>query len=322
MRSGRLKDWLSLCLCNALWASQFVLVKLAQDEVGPLVITALPMLAATLLLVPVVARERRRLGRTRRVPARDILAFAIIGVLGQVVAQLFVTWGSTRTPASNGALLQLTLPVATALMAFVLLGERMTALRWVSLALALAGVLVGAGIDFGSLELGRGVLVGNLLVFLGILGSAFYNVYGKKLLARYTPLEVLLYSYYAVCVVLVPTALALEPEALGRLPTLSLRTWTGLGLLAFGQYFLSMVVFLRVLSRLDATQAALSNYLIPFFGVVIAAIVLGERLTPAMLAGGALVLGSTLLVTVWEERLAARLRAGRALPAPPEGAPR
>ena len=63
-----------------------------------------------------------------------------------------------------------------------------------------------------------------------------------------------------------------------------------------------MVLFLNVLTRLDATQAALSNYLIPFFGVVIAGIVLHERLTGFMLAGGALVLASTLLVTVYEER--------------------
>jgi len=44
--------------------------------------------------------------------------------------------------------------------------------------------------------------------------------------------------------------------------------------LALFQYFLSMVIFLNVLTRLDATQAGLSNYLIPFFGVLIAAAVL------------------------------------------------
>jgi drug/metabolite transporter (DMT)-like permease len=63
-----------------------------------------------------------------------------------------------------------------------------------------------------------------------------------------------------------------------------------------------MVIFLNVLSRLDATQASLSNYLIPFFGLVIAAIVLHERLTLFMLVGGTLVLLSTLLITVYEER--------------------
>ena len=62
-----------------------------------------------------------------------------------------------------------------------------------------------------------------------------------------------------------------------------------------------MVIFLHVLTRLDATQAALSNYLIPFFGVLMAAVVLHERLTGFMMAGGLLALTSTLLITVvWD----------------------
>jgi drug/metabolite transporter (DMT)-like permease len=72
-------------------------------------------------------------------------------------------------------------------------------------------------------------------------------------------------------------------------------------LLAIFQYCLSMVIFLTVLTRLDATQASLSNYMIPFFGLVIAAVVLHERLTWFMILGGVLVLLSTLLVTVYEE---------------------
>jgi drug/metabolite transporter (DMT)-like permease len=72
-------------------------------------------------------------------------------------------------------------------------------------------------------------------------------------------------------------------------------------ILAIFQYFLSMVIFLNVLTRLDATQAAVSNYLIPFFGVVIAAIVLHERLTKFMVVGGIVVLASTLLVTVYDD---------------------
>jgi drug/metabolite transporter (DMT)-like permease len=54
--------------------------------------------------------------------------------------------------------------------------------------------------------------------------------------------------------------------------------------------------------RLDAIQAGLCNYLIPFFGVVLGAVVLDERLSWPMIAGGALVLGSTLLMTIWENK--------------------
>jgi drug/metabolite transporter (DMT)-like permease len=72
--------------------------------------------------------------------------------------------------------------------------------------------------------------------------------------------------------------------------------------LAFFQYFLAMLAFLNVLARLDATQAGLSNYLISFFGLITAFIVLHERLTKFMIFGGLLVLASTLLVTIGEGR--------------------
>jgi drug/metabolite transporter (DMT)-like permease len=135
---------------------------------------------------------------------------------------------------------------------------------------------------------------------------AFAPETGFGTLIQHTPLEVLLYSYYAVVATLLPLAVGLEPSGFGAMPGFGAKAWIGLRLLAVFQYGLSMVMFLNVLSRLDATQAALSNYLIPFFGLVIAWLVLGERLTPAMVAGGVLVLASTLLVTVYEERIAAR----------------
>jgi len=306
----RLRDWGLLLICNLTWASQFVMVKLVQQQMGPVFATFFPMALATLLLIPIVGREKRlssSAGRSVRLPPRDISEFILIGVLGQVVAQLFVTWGVRLSLASNAALLMLALPVSTAVMAFFFLGERMTPVRWLSFALALAGVLECSGIEWKELNLTSSkFLLGNLMIFFSVNGSAFYNAYSKKLLSRYSPLQVLLYSYYAVFAFLLPITLYAEPQGFRDLPHFNAVVWVGLILLALFQYFLSMVIFLNVLTRLDATQAALSNYLIPFFGVVIAAIVLQERLTKFMVAGGILVLASTLLVTVYEERHRAR----------------
>jgi len=303
---SRVRDWSLLLICNLIWASQFVMVKLVQRQIGPVFATFFPMTLATLMLIPIVRRERQRenLGRgPSRVPESDVLQFILIGVFGQVVAQLFITWGVRWSLASNAALLMLALPVSTAVMAYFVLGERMTPIRWLSFALAIAGVLECSGIDWRELNFTSGrFLAGNLLIFLSVNGSAFYNVYSKKLLGRYSPLRVLLYSYYAVFVFMLPIVLYVEPQGFRELPQFALPVWLGLIILAVFQYFLSMVIFLHVLARLDATQAGLSNYLIPFFGVLIAAVVLGERLSRFMVLGGVLVLGSTLLITVYEER--------------------
>src|SRR5581483_9603840 len=245
MRSHtRLGDWGLLLASNLIWASQFVLVKIVQRQMGPVSATFYPMLLSTLLLVPIVRRERGARGFAR-MPRRDIIQFAVLGIFGQVVAQLFITWGVNLSPASNGALLMLALPVSTAVMAFFLLGERMTPVRWLSFALALGGVLACSGIDWKELNFTSSrFLVGNLLIFASVNGSAFYNVFSKKLLETYSPLRVLLYSYYAVVLFLLPLTLALEPEGLRELPRFTPAVWGGLIVLALFQYFLSMVLFL------------------------------------------------------------------------------
>src|SRR5215831_3021963 len=199
--TAHLRDWGYLLLCNLIWASQFVMVKLVQEQMGPVFATFFPMTLATVLLIPIVRRERREnpVGPSAPMPKKDVLEFVLIGVLGQVVAQLFITWGVRLSLASNAALLMLALPVSTAIMAYCFLEERMSPIRWLSFALAIAGVLECSGVHWKELNLtSSGYLVGNLLIFLSVNGSAFYNAYSKKLLGTFSPLEVLLYSYYAV----------------------------------------------------------------------------------------------------------------------------
>jgi drug/metabolite transporter (DMT)-like permease len=312
----RLRDWILLLLCNLMWASQFVLVKIVQEQMGPVAATSFPMLISTLLLIPIVHWERRShpLRSQRRNFAKDAFQFMLIGVLGQVVAQLFITWGLRFSLASNAALLMLALPIATTVMAYFILREKMSPVRWLSFALAVAGVVECSGVAWKELNLtSKGYLLGNFLIFISVCGSAFYNVYSKKLLERYTPLQVLLYSYYFVIAFLMPITFYLEPGVFHQISSYTGRTWLGIALLAVFQYCLSMVIFLTVLTRLDATQASLSNYMIPFFGLLIAAIVLHERLTLPMIFGGTLVLLSTLLITVYEEH---RNKQPAILPAP------
>jgi drug/metabolite transporter (DMT)-like permease len=180
--------------------------------------------------------------------------------------------------------------------------ERMTVVRWVSFAVAIGGVLLCSGKDIHNLNLGSGYLAGNLLVLGGTLGSSFYNSYGKKMLERYSPMEMLFWTYVAMFVILTPLVIVQERDVLARIPHFTASTWVGLVLLTVLHNYLSMVLFLKALQRIEATQAALSTYLITFFGVPIAAIWLGERLNLVEIAGGILVLASTLLITLWEPR--------------------
>ncbi|MGD0226005.1 MAG: DMT family transporter [Terriglobia bacterium] len=296
-----MRSWLFLFSCNLMWALQFTCIKLVQDQVGSLFTVWAPMTLATIMLYPFIRAERKNSPPHGKRGWKDVLLFFILALFGVFPGQVLVTWGTRMSLASNAALLMLALPVCTALLAYLLLGEKMTGVRWVSFALAIFGVLLCSNFNLGNLNFGKGYLLGNLLIFSGVMGSSFYNSYGKKVMERYSPMEMLFYTYVAMFIIMTPLILHQERDVFARVPHFTWHTWIGLTSLTFFHNFLSMVLFLKALKQLDAIQAALSNYLITFFGLPIAAIWLGERLTVMAIFGGILVLASTLAITIWDE---------------------
>src|SRR5206468_7832725 len=153
-----MRSWFFLFSCNLMWALQFTCIKLVQDQVGALFTVWGPMTLATIMLYPLILRERRNSYAPR--PKRDILVYLLLALLGVFPGQVLVTWGTRMSLASNAALLMLTLPICTAISAFIFLGERMTGVRWLSFALAIIGVVFSSNLDFGRLDFGMGYLFG------------------------------------------------------------------------------------------------------------------------------------------------------------------
>lgn len=292
-------SWTLLIICNLMWALQFTCIKLTQDQVGPYFTVWGPMLLSTAFLLPFVWNDFYREGRR----LKDILVFAQLALLGVFPAQVLMTWGTQYSLASNAAILTLTLPVVTALFAFLILKEKMNEIRWLSFALAIIGVVLCSSGDIKSMDFSSQYALGNMLIFLAIVGNAYYNVGIKKIADRYTSMQLVFYTYVAMVILLTPLVLYYEPDIFARIPIFTGQTWTGIILLTVFHNFLSMILFFKALKVLDAMQVALSNYLITFMGLPIAAIWLGETLTGQVIAGGILVLLSTLIVTVVDYRM-------------------
>ena len=297
-----LQYFVVLTLVNLMWAFQFSGAKIATEQLGPVAVALIPVALSTLLFAPLVRLSRRGKPHARFTPAvlRDLVLAATLGV---IPAQLGLTWGVEHSLASNASVLTLTIPVLTAIMAVILLGEKMTAVRWLSFALALGGVLMVSDIDWRSVQIFRGTyLLGNLLIFASCLGSAFYNTYSKKLLETFNPVELLVYSFLAAGVELSVFMLIFEPPSLSRWLSLEPSVWASLLTIALFSLSLSMLLFFWVIDKIDVTQASLSIYLLPVFGVLLSTLFVHEKVTAQLVLGGLLVFAATFLVTVYEER--------------------
>ena len=311
-REGR-STWyfLLLVLVNFMWATQYTAARVATRKLGPITVTLLPMAMAALLLGLVLlsrrGRESEEVPRERGSFGRQLLNFLTLGIVGCFVAQFCLVFGVKLSLASNASVITLVIPVMTAGLATVLLGEKMSRLLWISFALAILGVLLVSDLDWRSVHIFRGkYLAGNAVILVACFGSAFYNAFSKRMLRTFTPLEVLVYSYIVAGAALFTAMLVREPLSWQQLASLGLGVWLSLATVAFLCLTSAMLLFFWVIKRIDLTQAALSFYLLPVFGVLISTVTLKEKVRWQLLAGGILVFIGAFLATKYGEGKKAR----------------
>jgi drug/metabolite transporter (DMT)-like permease len=220
---------------------------------------------------------------------------AIMGVLGFCVAQLAQTLALSLSPASDIALLSTASPLWIALLAWLWLGERLNRRGVLGFGLAIGGLALILWPHNGGTAGAGQRLLGDAIFLVNGLTWACYNVMGKDMMARHAPLP-------AITAAGLVGVAGLLPFAAGE--WLSGRTphWTlvGAAALAYTGVLVTVLGFLVLFwaySRVRAAQVAITMYLQPLAGVLVAWALLHEPLGGAFLAGAALVFGGVWLVT-------------------------
>jgi drug/metabolite transporter (DMT)-like permease len=292
----------TLVLVNFLWAAQYPAYKIASGHMSPAALNFWSLLCAAVLLLPFLLFGSRNAPASRpRLDPRAALDFVLLGIFGILPPSLMLSWGISRSTASNAAIIQLTIPVLMVLLAMILLGERVTSLRIASLVIALAGTVLTSRSDLTGDVVSTRMLAGNIVVFLSGFGSAFYNTYSKRVLNRFGELRVLVYTYVVACSACAVVSL------FGATPFYSVRgypasVWLSIAVLGTLTWGIAMALWMWVLKRLEAVQVSVSIYLLSIFGVVLSAIALGERLRLPQIAGGIMVFAATFLTSEYEAR--------------------
>jgi drug/metabolite transporter (DMT)-like permease len=289
-----------LLAVNAMWAFQFSGARIATSELSAVLVTLLPLAIATLLVMPFA---RLSLDLFRPANRTILLDVFLLGTVGVLPAQLCLVLGVQRTLASNASVLSLTVPVLTAISASLFLHEHMTRLRWISFAIAILGVCLISIKDIQHAQLfSIEYVAGNLFVLASCAGSAFNNSFSRRALSRFSPAQVLVWSFIVTDLELVLIYAITGRGDWRQLAQLGPSVWWSLILVAIFSLGLSMILYFSVIQAVEVMRAALSVYMLPVFGVLFSAALLGEKLTPNLIAGGVLIFISCFLVTVYEEK--------------------
>ena len=249
----------------------------------------------TLFAVHALATNSWRLQRA------DAPAVALFGVLG--VATLFGAYilSIHMVGVALASVLLYTAPAWVAVLAWLMLGERMTPVKVAALAMTLIGV---ACVSLGpSLASGQGLGAVNLAgVLLGLLSGfsyATYYIFGKRYLGRYATPTLFLYALPVGCLCLLPfvSFSAKTPQA-----------WLTLALLAATTTYGAYSVYYAGLRRLEATRTAIVATLEPVLAAALAYVWWDERFDALGYLGSALILAAV-LCTILGGRIGSRAAA-------------
>ncbi|MEO8411319.1 MAG: DMT family transporter [Propionivibrio sp.] len=269
----------ALLIAMALWGSSFIALKMAFAELPPLWVIFARMALGSLVFL--AAWRWRGHMKYRRGDWKYLLGLT---VCEPCLYFLFEALALQNTSASQAGMISAMLPLMVAMGAFLFLGERIARLALAGFVLAVAGVIwlsLGGQVD----EHAPAPLLGNFYEFLAMVCAVGYILLVKYLSARYSPFLLTAMQSFVGAIFFLPVAMWSAPmpqtagaQALGAVVYLGVIVTVG----AYGLYNFGV-------SRLPASQASAFINLIPLFTLVLAAALLGERLTGQQMAGAVLV---------------------------------
>jgi drug/metabolite transporter (DMT)-like permease len=275
-----------LVLLALVWGSSFMFIKVAVRDLNPatLVLGRLGVAALTLgLVVPLVLGGKLTLAELRA----HWPWLAVVGLLNTAVPFWLLSWGETRIDSGLASIIQASVPIFNALLAFGFFhDQRVTGRRLVGVAVGFVGValLVGAQPQ------------GKILGALAVVGMATCYAAGGLLtrhhLANVRPQAVALGTTVVAAVVMLPTGLAFAPHHVPGWKPVASVVFLGVVGTAF-----AYLLFFTIIAGAGAGYASLVTYLVPPVALAYGAVFLGESIGWPAIGGLLLILTGVALGT-------------------------
>jgi len=276
----------------AVWGLNLTSVKWLTAWFEPTMLACVRMLVACIALTAIVVVKRCA---RMRFTVRQWAAMGLCAVFMVYANQVLFAQGLQRSTATNAALVMALSPLASALLAALLFREPLTLQRGCGVLLGFAGVAAVVLSHPGSGLSSAGV--GDLLIICSVVSFAAGGALVQRLARQIHPLT-LCWITYCIGTVLLVVHLALGPSDV-TVATLFPGWWPWVLVLFSGIFATALcnVIWNQAIATIGVARTAVFLYWVPVFGVLFAALLLGEQLTLWHLVGFAAVMGGTWLGT-------------------------
>lgn len=288
----RLKHTLFALLAILIWSGNTVVSKLASGVIQPAVIAFDRWLLAALVLTPFLLRPVWR----ERAAIRPCLGrLLVLSLLGMVLYQSLAYFAAAATSATNMGIIASLMPLLTLLLSALLLGEAPSAGTVAGGLLSLLGLALLISQGEPARLLAHGIGWGDGLMLLATLAYAGYGVLLHKW-PMPVPTWHMLYVQICFGVLLLFPGYWLAPASPLTAANLPLVLYAGIA-----ASIVSAFLWMEGVVGLGAARASMYMNLMPVLTVLIALLLLPERLHGYHLAGGGIALGGVLLAQ-WTQR--------------------
>jgi len=277
-----------LAITSICWGINWPATKYIMVEWPPLSARGLTgMAGGALLAVAAVMR-----GQSLRVPSElwpRLLLSSFLNVTAWMTAMgLALLW----LPASEAVVVAYTMPVWASLLAWLMLGERMSAQRLLALVMAFAGIAALMGGN--GIEASTAKLPGIVMIVAGAFAFAIGTITSKRFPMA---LPLMTSSALQISIGCVPVALAGLLFEHPRFAALSTVGWALMAYMTVIGYCVAYFSWFAALERLPASVATIGTMSVPVIGVVASALALHEPLGLGQIAALGFTLAGVALAT-------------------------
>ena len=269
-------------LLAAIWGSSFLFTRLAVVDFGPLPTAAVRVAIASAFLVPLMLW--RGLGPQFRRHWKAVIA---VGLINSGLPFALFAYALLSITTGLSAILNATVPLFGAIVAWMWLGERLDASRIAGLAIGFIGVGMLAW-DKAGFRPEATAMDGALAVLACLAATICYGVAAnaaKRYLKGLPALVTATGSQLGATIALALPALWLWPE---QMP--GAQAWLGaavVGVLCTG---VAYILYFRLIESTGPARAVTVTFAVPVFAIVYGALFLHEPVTPWMLLCGVVII--------------------------------
>jgi drug/metabolite transporter (DMT)-like permease len=270
---------LGLITVNVFWGASSIAAKEALLQLNAIEIVALRFTIALLLVLGLALLFKKK--NVFAIEARDVPTFILMSLANVSVGFILQVQALTCTTVTNFSLEFNLATFFIMLMGAAVLGERLTRKKVAGAAIAFAGaaiIITGGRLDFSSAH-----LLGDLMGIGSAISFGLFTIASKKVAGKYGLITILVYTFLFGIAELLPFYVLFTPMTP---PTsLSVLSWSSILFLAVLCTVFAFFVYTHGLNRLRASDVAMSIYVTPLAGIILAIVLLGESMTAYTVGG-------------------------------------